>query len=255
MKSPADLSHVAPRGWPARYAGLRREFGISEARDRAAARLLDSALADPAPLSELRAALGGRAAFVAGAGPSLGDALPHIGRFPRAAVVAADSALGALLGAGVRPDVVVTDLDGDPAALRAAGRAGALMVVHAHADNAGALPAAAGLGRCLGTSQCAPVGRLHNFGGFTDGDRCAFAAEAAGASSIVLFGMDLGGPVGPLSGTAPADEGAKLRKLRAAGRLLGWLAGWARAGLYTASGPVPGFGRVGYGGLGRVAGA
>lgn len=253
MKSRADFSPVTPRGWAARYSEIAREFGLSPARDAAAARLLDSLLDDPVPVGELRAALAGRTVFVAGAGPSLGAAVPAMGRFPGVPVMAADSAAGALLAGGVRPYMVFTDLDGDPAALREAGGAGAVMAVHAHGDNAGRLGMAPGLGRCIGTTQVRPVGRLSNFGGFTDGDRCVFAADALGAGRIVLFGMDLGGRIGRHSGTAPSERRLKLRKLRRARALLAWLAGRSGAELYTTSGSIPGFRRIGYGDLGRVA--
>ena len=36
-----------------------------------------------------------------------------------------------------------------------------------------------------------PAPRVHNFGGFSDGDRAVFAADALGAKTITLFGFDL----------------------------------------------------------------
>lgn len=65
---------------------------------------------------ELFARLGGRRAdaFVAGAGPSLDDALPGILRFrDRFLLVCADAALRPLLRAGAAPDLVVS-VDADP---------------------------------------------------------------------------------------------------------------------------------------------
>ena len=200
---------------------------------------------------------------MAGAGPSLhglARALRERGMPRGAALISADSATGTLLyDAGAVPDVVVTDLDGDLArALPRAAAKGAAMVVHAHGDNAGLLGRAASeLGpRCLGTSQCRPVGSLHNFGGFTDGDRAAFLADALGAARIVLCGMDLrGGRVGSASGTAAADRPVKLRKLEWAGRLLEWLAGTSRSQLFTASAcSLRGFERIGVGDALRHAG-
>lgn len=243
------------RGWMPLYRRIVSEFGYSERADREAAALLDAALARPLALGQLRRIVRGRTAIVAGAGPSLhrlARALREHRGVPRgAALISADSATGTLLGAAdAVPDVVVTDLDGDLAgALPRAAAAGAAMVVHAHGDNAGLLgDAAAALGpRCLGTSQCRPVGSLHNFGGFTDGDRAAFLADALGAARIVLCGMDVrGGRIGSASGTAAPDRPAKLRKLEWAGRLLEWLAGTSRSRLFTASQcRLRGFERIG----------
>ena len=36
---------------------------------------------------------------------------------------------------GLKPDIVVTDLDGDITSLKKAGRTNTIMVVHAHGDN------------------------------------------------------------------------------------------------------------------------
>ncbi len=242
----------------ARYAGIASELGLSRAGDAAAARELDRVLRDPAPLGAAAGALAGRAVFVAGAGPSLAAAVPRVGRHAGmgrgAALVAADSALGTVVAGGTVPDVVVTDLDGDWASLARAAAAGSLMVVHAHGDNAGRLHLAARFGRCLGTAQGRPPGRLHNFGGFTDGDRAAFMAESLGASAVVLCGMDLrGGRIGSRSRTAPRDRAAKLRKLEIAADLLEWLAEGARCPLYSMSGSLRGFARASPGDLGKIA--
>ena len=242
------------RGWMARYRRIAAEFGYSERRDREAAARLDAALEDPLPIGRLGEIVGGRTAIVAGAGPSLhrlAGALRRRG-MPRGCIlVSADSATGALLEAGAVPDIVVTDLDGGSGALRRAAGEGSAMVVHAHGDNAGEIAgAAASLGpNCMGTAQCRPVGSLHNFGGFTDGDRAAFLADSLGAARIVLCGMDLsGGRIGSASATPAAERAVKLKKLAWAGRLLEWLAVTSRCGLLTASdGPVAGFERAAVG--------
>lgn len=239
-----------------RYRRILAEFGYSERRDREAAARLDAALAGPLPASRVGEIVRGRTAVVAGAGPSLhrlAGALRRRG-MPRGAVlVSADSATGALLDAGAVPDIVVTDLDGGRRSLERAADAGSAMVVHAHGDNIAEIAwAASRLGRrCMGTAQCRPVGSLHNFGGFTDGDRAAFLADSLGASRIVLCGMDLsGGRIGSASATPASARAAKLGKLAWARRLLEWLAQTSQCGLLTASdGPIEGFGRAGIGGM------
>ena len=216
-----------------------------------AARILDAALADPLPAARIEGIVGGRTAIVAGAGPSLhrlAGALRRRGMPRGAALVSADSATGALLDAGAVPDVVVTDLDGGRGALERAAAEGAVLVVHAHGDNIARIRGASALlgGRCMGTAQCRPVGSLHNFGGFTDGDRAAFLADSLGAARTVLCGMDLsGGRIGSASATPASGRATKLKKLAWAGRLLEWLAGTSRGRLLTASdGPIAGVGRA-----------
>lgn len=91
------------------------------------------------------------------------------------------------------PGAVFTDLDGADDLFVEMNRRGTVMVVHAHGDNIPLLrqwvprfP-----GPVLGTTQAAPLPRVHNFGGFTDGDRAVFAAEALGAREIRIIGFDL----------------------------------------------------------------
>ena len=237
-----------------RYRRILAEFGYSAGRDREAAARLDAALADPLPAGRIAEIVAGRTVLVAGAGPSLhrlAGALRRRGMPRGAALVSADSATGTLLDAGAVPDVVVTDLDGGRASLERAAAEGSAMVVHAHGDNIEEIAWAAGsLGRrCMGTAQCMPVGSLHNFGGFTDGDRAAFLADSLGAARIVLCGMDVSGVrIGSASGTPAAGRAAKLKKLAWARRLLEWLAQTSRCGLLTASdGPIAGFERAAVG--------
>jgi hypothetical protein len=46
-------------------------------------------------------------------------------------------------------------------------------------------------GPVVGTTQSTPLAHVHNFGGFTDGDRAVFAADDLGASGITILGFDL----------------------------------------------------------------
>lgn len=106
-------------------------------------------------------------------------------------VIAADGATTTLLKIGVVPDIIVTDLDGTVPDIIAANEMGAIVVVHAHGDNMDALGRyVPKLTKIIGTTQSKPFDDIHNFGGFTDGDRCAFLAAHFGASSIKLIGFD-----------------------------------------------------------------
>ena len=86
-----------------------------------------------------------------------------------------------------------TDLDGAAESFLEMNREGTIMVVHAHGDNIPQLQYWVPLfpGPVVGTTQSQPVPPLHNFGGFSDGDRAAFAADALGAERIVFVGFDL----------------------------------------------------------------
>jgi uncharacterized Rossmann fold enzyme len=50
-------------------------------------------------------------------------------------LVSADTATSPILDAGLTPDIVVTDLDGDLEDIFEAWRRGAILVIHAHGDN------------------------------------------------------------------------------------------------------------------------
>ena len=236
---------MAMRGWGVKYSGLVREFGLSRRQDSEAALLLDSII-DPVQPEKIRHILEGKAALVVGSGPSVFSAIPVLKKYRYNPRIVADSAVRTLLENGIFPDIVVTDLDGDVPSLRRAARSGAIMVVHAHGDNIGRLQLAGEFQSCIGTTQTRPLGRLCNFGGFTDGDRCVFLASAFGAAKIILFGMDFDGRIGRCSGTPASERKRKLRKLHRARMLLQWMATRSGSELYTTSGRIAGFKKIRY---------
>ncbi len=252
MKNRVDLNHVRVRSRTLGYAGIAREFGFSRAEDGRAARVLDSIIRRPVPAGRIGRMIRGRTVFVVGSGPSLSSSIPFLKKYDNPKIVA-DSALRGLAGRGVRPDIVVTDLDGDAGCLRRSGRAGSIMVVHAHGDNIARLHMAGDFRNCLGTSQGGAPGRLRDFGGFTDGDRCVFIADAFGAQRVVLFGMDFGKRIGRHSGTRRSERVTKLKKLARAEELLGWLAKRSACEMYTTSRPIRGFKKIRYNELAGIA--
>jgi len=153
--------------------------------------------------------------IVFGAGPSLeGDIKNMIkwGLHKKCVLVAADGAAEALLWREIVPYAVVTDLDGDINSLLRTNLLGSIAVVHAHGDNIGLLREhVPQLKRILGTTQVCPIGRLHNFGGFTDGDRAVFLAANFNPKVIGLCGMDFGTEIGKYSGSK--DKEMKIKKL------------------------------------------
>ncbi|KAF5423700.1 MAG: hypothetical protein C5S45_00565, partial [Candidatus Methanocomedens sp.] len=88
-----------------------------------------------------------------------------------------------LMDMGIVPHIIVTDLDGDVKAEIKASQAGAVMVVHGHGDNIPIIMSIVPkLCNVVGSTQTVPLDNVHNFGGFTDGDRCVFLARELGAS-------------------------------------------------------------------------
>ncbi|MFN4133715.1 MAG: 6-hydroxymethylpterin diphosphokinase MptE-like protein, partial [Candidatus Hadarchaeales archaeon] len=196
-----------------------------EEDDRVAAHALN-ALLPPPDLEGLEKIIRRRECIVFGAGPSLEEdlvALSLKGWFKKV-IISADGATTAVMKYG-RPDIIVTDLDGEVKDQLEAWERGAWLVVHGHGDNLRRVEEVVPklTGRVIGTTQMEPFGKLFNFGGFTDGDRGAFMAWALGASKIYLAGMDLGKVVGKYSGKK--DLSRKILKLEICGELLSWLAG------------------------------
>jgi uncharacterized Rossmann fold enzyme len=242
---------VQYESWAPVYEQIRREFHYDWELERAAADVLRGLL-PPAPASpsmeRLVGGLRGRDVVIAGLAPGAGA--PPVWRLsdrsPLPALIAADGATTGCLTAGLVPNVVVTDLDGPVAAEVAASARGAIAVVHAHADNVPALRewVPEFTGELQGTWAGRPLAPLTNFGGFTDGDRAAYLAEAAGARRVLLWGFDF-------DRVAPGDAhpARKLRKLA-----------WARAALDHLATTAPGRlfdwqrdGRIERYGTGRVA--
>ncbi len=213
--------------WERFYRRIVSEMGFSIEADRKAAFLLESLLKENGNYIQPRDIPIGKKAYVFGAGPSLEEVLPRRS-FDDGTKIVADGATSALLEFGLIPDVIVTDLDGRFEDILRANSLGAVVAVHAHGDNmerlGDALPQ---LSRVLGTCQTEPLDIVHNFGGFTDGDRAAFLAEALGAEEIILIGFDFGEIVGRwskpfLKAHAPIWE-SKRKKFEFARELLKWL--------------------------------
>ncbi|MDE1766286.1 MAG: DUF115 domain-containing protein [Thaumarchaeota archaeon] len=232
------------QGWDRRYGTILREFGFSRREDLRAARLLNSLLERKEPLDKLERKIRGRTVFVIGAGPSLSFAIPQIKKFKQVTKIAADGATKALIENGIRPDIVVTDLDGNLEYLKKASKKNSIMVVHSHGDNIGVLPLALLFKHCIGTTEGKPFDRIRNFGGFTDGDRCVFLARYFCAEKIVLFGMDFGKRVGTYSKEGRYDRKVKIAKLAKARELLEWLASGKECEFYTTSEKMKGFEKI-----------
>jgi uncharacterized Rossmann fold enzyme len=174
--------------WEPYYLQILDYFAFDRDEDDRAAAVLDGLL-DRDDLPALAALCDGTGVTVCGNAPCLGRELHRI----RGVVFAADAAADLLCARGILPDAVFTDLDGASDGFFGMSRRGSVMVVHAHGDNIPLLKnwVPRFEGPVVATTQSTPQGRVHNFGGFTDGDRAVFAADALGASAIRIIGFDL----------------------------------------------------------------
>lgn len=201
------------RTWRPVYERILAEFGYDRGADERARDRLGALVStfDESRLDRIADAT----VAVAGAGPSLAAEI----RIAADAdvVIAASTAAARLREVGVAVDLMVTDLDKTPATARQLTREGVPVAVHAHGDNVPAVeewvPQFDG-DHVLPTTQAEPLGPVRNYGGFTDGDRGAFLADAFGAAELRFPGWDF---------DDESVDATKRRKLRWAERLLHWL--------------------------------
>ena len=230
-------------GWTTRYNEIINNFGYSKKKDVQSSRLLGSLLSKKSRLAELKKLIENETVFIIGAGPSLLSCIPILKKYDKIIKIVADGATTALIENNLKANIVVTDLDGDIPALKTVGKTNTIMVVHAHGDNLEKLYLAKNFKNCIGSTQAKPFGKIHNFGGFTDGDRCVFLANHFKAKKIILFGMDFGTTIGSFSKTKITNKGIKIRKLRRGKKLLEWLAQKSRSELYSTT-TVKGFTKI-----------
>ena len=200
--------------WEPVYEKILEDFEFSREEDENSATLLSNLLigpntVDPSTLEEL---ISGKDALVCGNAPKLGIDLKEV-NVEDYVIIAADGATAYLMDNGIVPHIIVTDLDGDVEKEIEANQQGSIMVVHAHGDNTEKLLRyVPQFKNVIGTTQAEPFANIHNFGGFTDGDRCVFLAHEFNAKSITLVGFDFYD-----KNVTPMKE----KKLKWAQRLLG----------------------------------
>jgi 2-amino-4-hydroxy-6-hydroxymethyldihydropteridine diphosphokinase len=230
--------------WFPYYQNVRQQFGYSTEKDQNAANILSSMLKKKSlDLKVLQRKIARRHVMVIGAGDSLIQNIKFVKKNPKFVKIVADGATKALIENHIKPDVVVTDLDGDISFLRKAERVGAIIVVHSHGDNIEELKKIVPtLRRVIGTTQVMPVENVYNFGGFTDGDRCVFLADEFGAKEIVLVGMEFGDRIGEHSKKSVDNVQLKRDKMKVGKRLLEMLAKRSSSRLFdTSRKPIRGF--------------
>lgn len=245
--------------WPW-YDKIASLFGYDRSKDQLAAEVLSQLISFRAVnISELRRSLSGRPALVFGAGPSLeANVLEAVeeGLLKSCAVISADGATSALLRvAGVAPEVIVTDLDGNTRDLLSANKRGSMMVVHGHGDNIDKLRRyVPKLRKVIGTTQVHPISNVYNFYGFTNGDRAVFLSAAMGVKLIAIAGMDLGDVIGRYS-KRRVRRRVKILKLKVCKELLTWFSSRTSIPLYNVTGhgeDIKGFANITCSELARI---
>ena len=220
-------------GWESKYRSILKDFGYSRKKDYQSCKLLNSILPKKTPIVKIRDIIGNKPVFIIGAGPSLSSCIPILKKYKKITKIVADGATKAIIENNLKPNIIVTDLDGDIKSLKKAGRTNTIMVVHAHGDNTKNIHLVKNFKNCIGTTQTKPLGKIHNFGGFTDGDRCVFLANHFKAKKIILFGMDFGTRIGRYSKTRVVNRNIKIAKLQRGKKLLEWLAQKSQSELYS----------------------
>ncbi len=221
------------RGWKTKFKEIRKEFGYRERDDFLSAKRLNSLLEKKFSKKQLEEKIANKTVFVIGAGPSLSKSLTYVKKCKNVTKIVADGAVEALSKKNIKPDILVTDLDGDLNSIRKIGRTNIPIIVHAHGDNHDKLEIVKEFSNVVGTTQTEEFGKMKNFGGFTDGDRCVFLAEFFNASKIVLIGMDFGQEIGKYSKHKIVNRKIKIKKLKFGKRILEWFATRSKADLYS----------------------
>ncbi len=177
--------------WEPLYSDILKKFSFSRESDEKSADILSHLLKNDA-FPVLRDITSGKDVTVCGNAPVLARELDSV----KGVIYAADKAALVLWSHGIRPDVIVTDLDGADEEFLTMNEAGTVIVIHAHGDNIPLITywVPRFRGPLVGTTQSRPFGSIYNFGGFSDGDRAVFCAYESGAKSVRLIGFDCDDP-------------------------------------------------------------
>ncbi len=191
--------------WEPLYEKIILDFNYSKEEDRRSAEILVECRGTDS-LSPLEALKGGKV--------EIGG--PYFSRSNIETTIAAGASVSQIVDEGVKPDLMVTDLDGDKELQLDLNLKEVPAVIHAHGDNIQQIKTWAEKfkGSVVSTCQCKPPENdIFNFGGFTDGDRACFIADHFGAEKIVLNGWDFDEPF-------ELNNSEKCKKLRWAERLI-----------------------------------
>lgn len=208
--------------WEPIYKKIARDFNFNIEDDKETAYVLNKLLENKKNLcsvNKIESMISSKEVVIFGAGPSLENSIHNYKKKLEDKVkISADGATTALLECNMHPNIIVTDLDGRVSDQIKANSKGSTTVIHAHGDNINEINKYTTKfgGAVLGTTQINPdpYDNIHNFGGFTDGDRAAYLAVHFHARKIYLVGFDFNGKIGKYSFAENKDKKLKLRKLK-----------------------------------------
>jgi uncharacterized Rossmann fold enzyme len=200
---------MLPEDWAPLYEEILESFGYDRASDESSARMLKAMMMNSDLISDDGVVIQKKATVF---GCSVDLEKDILSTAPRGTLIASGSAVGRLNEAGICPDIVVTDLDGDIEPQIEASRIGAITFIHAHGDNSHLIQMYAQefLGPVILTTQSRPDNIVSNYGGFTDGDRAVCIARHFGARDILLLGFDFEKPM-EKKGSDPMTKSMKLK--------------------------------------------
>ena len=106
------------RGWKTRYREIRNVFGYSKYDDLISAKKLNVKIGKKYPISNIKKTISGKTVFIIGAGPSLSRSISVLKKYQNITKIVADGAVQALIEHNIKPQILVTDLDGDIASIK-----------------------------------------------------------------------------------------------------------------------------------------
>jgi len=194
------------KNWAPIYNQILKEFNFSKQEDTKAAEILNDLLKDKIlfPIDKIKDIIQNKDVVVFGAGPSLDKQIKkHLDFLKDKLLITADGSTSALLKYKIKPDVIVTDLDGKISDQIQSNSEDSIVIIHAHGDNISKLK-----------NYVPKFENLYNFGGFTDGDRGVFLADHFKAKNIFLIGFDFNNKIGRYSFAENKNIKMKLKKLK-----------------------------------------
>jgi uncharacterized Rossmann fold enzyme len=209
------------KNWEPIYRKILKDFNFEEKDDIQGAAVLNKLLdkKDLFYIEELEKLIDNNEVIVFGAGPCLEKSIKkHKQIIEKQIKIAADGTTTALMKNHILPDIIVSDLDGKISDQITACSKGSIIIVHAHGGNIDKIKKYVPKfkNKIIGSTQTNPESyeNLHNFGGFTDGDRAVFFAEHFNAKKLDLIGFDYDGKIGEYSFANYKDKNIKMKKLK-----------------------------------------
>ncbi|MDH7507013.1 MAG: DUF115 domain-containing protein [Candidatus Thermoplasmatota archaeon] len=207
--------------WEVIYKKIIDDFNFSIEKDKRAADILEKLLKrrKTIKIKQLKECIYNKEIVVFGAGTSLEESIKvNKKKFVDKIIISCDGSTTALVENSIQPDIIVTDFDGKISDQIKVNSKNGVLVIHAHGDNIDKLTRYVPKlkGNVIGTTQTNPGSykNVHNFGGFTDGDRAVFLADHFKAKKIFLVGFDFNNEIGKYSFPKKKDKNLKLKKLK-----------------------------------------